>query len=871
MAELNYNGDKVNSVVSELTTIGGKFTPVANSVKTATGVMVGCKGFNLISDLTATSLSDGITACEQAIGALVGDIRTQQVKILTFSQDQAAIDAFVDSLSTAEYQALDLSGISSKISFWDKAGFVAKGGLNSSGAFFMGFGEGILNFAETIGDGVVMIGASAATLFTKPMDLINGTDLTTELWDKTKAYVAEEKVASAFDEIYANTTVGQQIKQNAYAFDTVRGIGKGIGYSTALAVTTGPNAILTPIAAGVAGMANGSEEAWGNGATTGKGLLYGAASGAWETVQWGAGMKINSIGKHVGDVGFKAADAFRRVGLDVLDSGVEGFVQPALTMIYQKYDGNSLAEKYAAAFESNGGWNGVLQQAVIGGMMSAGSEGMDVIKYKVKGGNKAAGVFDSEGEASTKPETDSDGKPKTEPADSSKGTGSKETNVTEMPVDKTAAGLIEGDSDVQLRAAIGKGTGDDVSVKNTGAVNVDSNARPETTLKPNTETIPEVNSVKIDVNSGKTDVNPVKTNATPARTDVSPVRTDATPARTDATSVRTDVNLVRTDASPARTDVSPVRTDATPSRTDVNLVRTDATPSRTDVNLVRTDASPVGTKPEVQMKQTGGAQTSVDTMRNATTSITSLSGDAGSVIKLGGEVAAGGAALTSVISKTSGVDINLGHGNVDVNTAGIDLDVNVRGGTDVSIRGGSNASVHSRADTNVRSDADVSVHGRTDASVRSDVDASTRGVDTSIKGDVDAGEFRLTGKETSDQMLDKIDKAVDDGLITRDQADKLIDGFSDTAHRNDLLEERAQLLQDRDANIERKELLINEDGAQPDSVKGNHEPIPKIKKHENKKKKEKEKKNTKRRISHDLVLSGVPHSSPECDLDYSKI
>lgn len=38
-----------------------------------------------------------------------------------------------------------------------------------------------------------------------------------------------------------------------------------------------------------------------------------------------------------------------------------------------------------------------------------------------------------------------------------------------------------------------------------------------------------------------------------------------------------------------------------------------------------------------------------------------------------------------------------------------------------------------------------------------------------------------------------------------------------------------------------------------------------------KSKKEKEKKNTKRRISHDLVLPGVPHSSPECDLDYSKI
>lgn len=91
MAELNYNGKVVNSVVSELTNLAGKFSPLSNSIKTATGVMVGCRGFNLISDVSATTLSEGVSKCEESIGALVGEIRNQQVQILSFSQDQADI------------------------------------------------------------------------------------------------------------------------------------------------------------------------------------------------------------------------------------------------------------------------------------------------------------------------------------------------------------------------------------------------------------------------------------------------------------------------------------------------------------------------------------------------------------------------------------------------------------------------------------------------------------------------------------------------------------------------------------------------------------------------------------------------------------
>ena len=38
MAELKYEGNTVNSVVSQLTSIAGKFDPLANTVKSCTGV-----------------------------------------------------------------------------------------------------------------------------------------------------------------------------------------------------------------------------------------------------------------------------------------------------------------------------------------------------------------------------------------------------------------------------------------------------------------------------------------------------------------------------------------------------------------------------------------------------------------------------------------------------------------------------------------------------------------------------------------------------------------------------------------------------------------------------------------------------------------
>ena len=402
MAELKYEGNTVNSVVSQLTSIAGKFDPLANTVKSCTGVMVGRRGFNLVGGgVTSDSISQSVGSCSESLGELVKDIRTKQVAILTYSQDEDAINAFVKSLSRLEYDALDLSGIENKISGWTKLSFAAKGVFASVGTFAAGFLEGGANFIETVADTGAILVTGAASIFTKPYDLINGTNVTDEMWESTKAYVAEEQVASIADKFYANTEAGQFLKENAYGFDMVRGVGRGVGYSTAMIaagnVFAGAGGLtgaakaarlgkVLPAMSGVLGFGNSSEEGWADGASTEKGLMYGVAGGTWEAIQWGVGVKINGMGSHIDDIAQVGAkqvfkDSAKRVVLDTVDSGIEGFVQPGLTMIYKQYEGDTLAAQYANAFETNGGWNGVIQQAAIGGFMSGSSEIGDVFKY----------------------------------------------------------------------------------------------------------------------------------------------------------------------------------------------------------------------------------------------------------------------------------------------------------------------------------------------------------------------------------------------------------------------------------------------------------------------------------------------------------
>ena len=860
MAELNYNGKVVNSVVSELTNLAGKFSPLSNSIKTATGVMVGCRGFNLISDVSATTLSEGVSKCEESIGALVGEIRNQQVQILSFSQDQADIDAFVDSLSTAEYHALDLSGISSKISFFKKAGFVADGVLSSAGTFLLGFGEGVANFAETIGDGVILTGAAASTIFTKTIDLINGTDLTTEMWDKTKAYVAKEQVGSAFDTIYANTKFGQHLKQNAYAFDTVRGIGKGVGYSTALALTTGPSMIATPIVAGLTGVANGTEEAWGNGATTGKGLVYGAAAGAWETVQWGAGMKINNVGKHIDDVGFKAADAFKRVALDVIDSGAEGFVQPALTMIYQDYDGNNLTEKYNNAFKSNGGWNGVFQQAAIGGLMSGVAETSDVVKYKIKnrGRSTSSEIFTKKDNDS---EVDTDSKTKSKTEEKKQTIETDETQKSEATLSSKEKSK---DSDIEQKAASPKKSEservskNEANTKTKTEIQTKPGTKPQAEIQTKSGTKPQAEiqtkpETKIEVQSSKETQIETKNNnsktlgekISESRSSLDKMSETLEKRKSELDSAKSKLeNYQKTNNSDQKT-VESLKNKVETAQQKYDTQKTKVLEKAEEfTNLQAKKPGAVGTEPKYKLindangginvgrpaftdatakaegnvgykesvstfsklpKEPTGIKTSLaSNMKEAATSIAGVDSNVvQSAIKATGEVTLGGLAVKESIG--AGMNLALGQS---------DAAVKISNHADVNIKslGESNMSVGREVSSN-NSGYEIS------SSIKHDMDTKSY---SGKKNNSSLSESKLdiTGRETTDEMINKIDKAVDSGKITVEQADKIIDEYAPRVEKNDLIKEREELLKAKNANIENKEIIVTKDGTPETNLKG---------------------------------------------------
>lgn len=402
MSSVIYEGKKVNNSIHDLKALSGRFPSVASRVQSLTSAMVSCKGFGYIgSGVSSTSFSGEINNCATELDSFVSKVRNMQVSILAYSNEDKDIQEFLDDLDKNEYKNLDLSGIESHIGVGRKLtnGFTSlAASLFTAGA---GVVEGVCDFVETGADLLVLGKSAVSSIFTGTYDLITGSDTTKKMWEETKAYVSEKKVENAFNTFYNETEFGQSIKNNAYGFETVRGISSGLGYTAGLIglnVVTGGLASGLGVGAagsvgvgqlattaGVMGFSSGTEDAWADGASIGKGLLYGAATGAWEGTQWAIGAKINQyggVGDQIASGIFKGgrSGAVTRVVLDAADSGLEGFVQPGLKMIYKDYEGNTFSEKYQNAFQEAGGWSNVRNQAIMGGIMSAGSELMDARK-----------------------------------------------------------------------------------------------------------------------------------------------------------------------------------------------------------------------------------------------------------------------------------------------------------------------------------------------------------------------------------------------------------------------------------------------------------------------------------------------------------
>ena len=287
MADLSYNGDIVNQATSQMSEAGEKFTSLISSIQHATSQIVSARGFQeYIGGIEVTSFSSGVEECQMAVRALVSNIQQMQAQILSYSQDDSDIQAFLDTLNRLDYKNLDLSGIESHISVGRKAGTFFKSLLSDLGVGVLGLGEGLTEVLETGADFLITGGTSIASIFTSIYDKANGTDYTTKMWNQTKAFVSDKKSENLFNSIYSDTEVGRYMKNNAYQYEGVRGVTKGLGYTAGmigLTALTGGAASGAGLAgsvapaslaasAGIFGAGSGVEEAWADGATTGKGV-----------------------------------------------------------------------------------------------------------------------------------------------------------------------------------------------------------------------------------------------------------------------------------------------------------------------------------------------------------------------------------------------------------------------------------------------------------------------------------------------------------------------------------------------------------------------------------------------------------------------
>lgn len=252
----------------------------------------------------------------------------------------------------------------------------------------LGLAEGILDFGESLFDLGVEGVTWAATGLQTLNGILNGTDYekaNEELWEQTRSFVAKDHVTSLFNKFY-ETEAGSVIKNNAVAFDTVRGITKGIGYTAGVAgLSTVTGGTFTPMFVGAAaGFGSASEEAWANGASVEEGLKYAAGKAAWEATQF----SVSAFTKPFA-MGWRVAG-------DVFMGGLEGVVDPALKTTYKKgtYDenGNFVAftsedngwDRFGKLFDESGGLLNVAKQAVIGGGTSLLGEYFDSLKSKNK-------------------------------------------------------------------------------------------------------------------------------------------------------------------------------------------------------------------------------------------------------------------------------------------------------------------------------------------------------------------------------------------------------------------------------------------------------------------------------------------------------
>ena len=266
------------------------------------------------------------------------------------------------------------------------------------------FGEAVVDTAALAGTGILSLGTVLVEGVMSIPDVIeNGVSgfdfsFTEYMYDQTRNFIAKDHAGGFFDFYYNETDVGNWIKDNSYASETIRSVASGIGYAVGvivLAMGTGgtslaaesvtlaaPTAATMGMSAIAGGIGKGAETAYQSGADVQEGAEAALATGLWEGTQFYLGGKINGLSPFTSTAG----NIGLRVGLDTIDGGAEGFVQPFISSIYEKgyYDENgnyieftddyTFFDRYGEMWDDQGGWKQVGTQAAIGGIMSTGGE-----------------------------------------------------------------------------------------------------------------------------------------------------------------------------------------------------------------------------------------------------------------------------------------------------------------------------------------------------------------------------------------------------------------------------------------------------------------------------------------------------------------
>ena len=274
--------------------------------------------------------------------------------------------------------------------------------------------EGVATFGEDIVKGATLLGAGAITAFDGITSLVcliwDDNSLSAfnnrnnQRWNDVGTFVSTDYVSTFYDNIYESTG----LKDNASYFDTVRSVGKGVGYigaslvtggavSGALGVTAGTTTA-SLINAGIYGTARfggATGEALQSGASTNEALLYGGLTGLKEATGMFIGSRINQFTPFgTGTSTQVLANSASHVTLDGGLGVVSTLLDTSLKTVYtprnklnelgfnseEEWNNASFSQKYDSRFNEIGGWSTVGKNAMVGMAFSSVFEGISAVK-----------------------------------------------------------------------------------------------------------------------------------------------------------------------------------------------------------------------------------------------------------------------------------------------------------------------------------------------------------------------------------------------------------------------------------------------------------------------------------------------------------